>query len=213
MSDSVIETKTKSKRQKVDKYNGFKVPTRTNKSTRWAIYIFNMINEAKPDLLLVDNIKNAYNNLVDCLAKYDDTLETWIPSKRHKYGKDGNGIILKNDYYYSTLMGIPGKWTYSWVQQNSDPIKEEIKIKSIDIINTYTVLYELIKRDIVPYMETKQWEITSKEQVKYYHTQMEKLERDIKYYEQSVINTRKTLCEYAEKALNLQKPPKLTTFD
>ena len=42
---------------------------------------------------------------------------------------------------------------------------------------------------------------------------MEKLERDIKTYENSIIHTRKTLCEYAEKALKLQQPPVLTKFD
>jgi hypothetical protein len=210
MADT-IETKTKTKRQKVDKYNGFKVPTRTRKSTKWTIYIYDMIKEAKSELLSIDPVKNAYNNLVDCLIKYDDTLETWVPAKYAKYSKTGNGIILKNEYY-SDLMGIPGKWNYTWQQQNDPIIKEQIKKDSKDITDTYTVLYELIKRDIVPYMETKQWEISSKREVEQYHNQIEKLEKDIKFYEQSIINTRKTICEYAQKALKLQEPPVLTKF-
>jgi hypothetical protein len=215
MSDTPTETKTKSKRTpkpKVDKYNGFKVQPRTRKVTKWTIYLYDMIKEAKPELLSVDLIKNAFNNLIDCLIKYEDKLETWTPAKYAKYSKTGNGIILKDDYY-SMLSGIPGRWDYTWQQQNDPIIREQIKKDSKDIIDTYTILYELIKRDVVPYMETKQWEISSKREVEYYHTQIEKLERDIKTYEQAIINSRKTLCEYAEKALKLQQPPTLTKFD
>jgi hypothetical protein len=215
MSGAVETTKTKSKRTpkpKVDKYNGFKVPTRTRKSTKWAIYLYDMIKEAKPELLSVDLVKDAYNNLVDCLIKYETTLETWPPSKYYKYSKDGNGIVLKKESY-SELMGIPARWQYTWEQQRDPIIKEQIKKDSKDVTDTYTVLYELIKRDIVPYMELKNHEIKSKKDIEYYHNLMEKLERDIKMYEQSIINTRKTLCEYAQKALKLQEPPVLTKFD
>lgn len=215
MADTTETPKTKSKRTtkpKVDKYNGFKVPTRTRKSTKWAIYLYDMIKEAKPELLSVDLVKDAYNNLVECLAKYDNNLETWIPSKYYKYAKDGNGIILRKEYY-SNLMGIPGKWDYTWQQMNDPVTKEQISKDAKDITDTYTVLYELIKRDIVPYMELKQHEIKGKKDIEYYHNQMEKLERDIKMFEQSIVNTRKTLCEYAEKALKLQQPPVLTKFD
>lgn len=215
MADTTETPKTKSKRTpkpKVDKYNGFKVPTRTRKSTKWAIYLYDMIKEAKPELLSVDLVKDAYNNLVDCLSKYENTLETWLPSKYYKYSKDGNGIMPKSDYY-SSLMGIPGKWNYTWQQQNDPIIKEQIKKDGKDITDTYNILYELIKRDIVPYMEVKQHEIKSKKDVEYYHNQMEKLERDIKTYENLIVQTRKTLCEYAQKALKLQEPPVLTKFD
>jgi hypothetical protein len=215
MSDTLVETKTKTKRTpkvKVDKYNGFKIQPRTRKVTKWTLYLYEMIKEVKPELLSVDLVKDAFNNLVDCLIKYEDNLETWTPSKYSKYSKTGNGIVLKVDSY-TMLNGIPGRWNYTWQQQNDPIIRVEIKQKSNDIIDTYTVLYELIKRDIVPYMETKQWEISTKKDIEYYHNQMEKLERDIKTYEKSIINTRKTLCEYAEKALKLQQPPVLTKFD
>ena len=211
MSDTINETNIKSKKQKVDKYNGFKVPSRTRKSTKWTIYIYDMIKEAKPELLLVDLVKNAYNNLVDCLMKYENTLETSIPNKYYKYGKDGNGIILKAGYGH--IMGIPGRWTYTWDQQNDPVIKENIKKYSKEIADIYNILFELIKRDIIPYMEIKNHEIKTKKDIEYYHNQMEKLERSIKIYEQAITNTRKTLCEFAEKALKLQDGAILTNFD
>lgn len=211
MSDTINETNIKSKKQKVDKYNGFKVPSRTRKSTKWTIYIYDMIKEAKPELLLVDLVKNAYNNLVDCLIKYENTLETYIPNKYYKYGKDGNGIILKAGY--GQIMGIPGRWTYTWDQQSDPVIKENLKKYSKEIADIYNILFELIKRDIIPYMEIKNHEIKTKKDIEYYHNQMEKLENSIKIYEQAITNTRKTLCEYAEKALKLQDGPILTNFD
>ena len=211
MSDTINETNIKSKKQKVDKYNGFKVPSRTRKSTKWTIYIYDMIKEAKPELLLVDLVKNAYNNLVDCLMKYENTLETSIPNKYYKYGKDGNGIILKAGYGH--IMGIPGRWTYTWDQQNDPVIKENIKKYSKEIADIYNILFELIKRDIIPYMEIKNHEIKTKKDIEYYHNQMEKLEHSIKIYEQAITNTRKTLCEFAEKALKLQDGAILTNFD
>ena len=43
--------KQKTVKTKVDKYNGFKVPDKKTPSTRWAIYLYDMIKEAKPELL------------------------------------------------------------------------------------------------------------------------------------------------------------------
>lgn len=214
MSDT-IETKTKVKRvakAKVDKYNGFKVPPKGQKTTKWAVFLYDMMKEANPELLLNDQVKIAYNNLVDCLIKYDGILESWAPSKYNKYDKYTNGIVLKKDSY-SELMGIPARWQYTWQQQNDPIIRPKMKTDSQNIIDTYTVLYELIKRDIVPYIELKHHDIKGKKDIEYYHNMMEKLERDIKAYEQSIENTRKTLCEYAQKALKLQEPPVLTMFD
>ena len=89
----------------------------------------------------------------------------------------------------------------------------EIKEKSNDIIKTYNILYDLIKRDVVPYMELKQHEISSKKDIEYYHRCMEKLENDIKVYERSIESHRKSISEYATKCIALQNPPNYTKFD
>jgi hypothetical protein len=75
------------------------------------------------------------------------------------------------------------------------------------------VLYDLIKRDIVPYMEIKYHEITCKRQINLYHRNMEKLENSIKHYEQHIDTCRKTIADYAEKCIKLQLPPITTKFD
>ena len=75
----------KTVKTKVDKYNGFKVPDKKIKTTRWAIHVYNMIKEARLDLLQREDVRTAYNNLIDCLRKYDGLLESYIPSKYSKY--------------------------------------------------------------------------------------------------------------------------------
>jgi hypothetical protein len=218
MSDTV-ETKTKRvakpktqkvAKVKVDKYNGFKVPIKSRVVTKWTIHIYDMIKEANTELLNNEAVKDAYNNLVDCLIKYEGKVETWIPSRYDKYKI---GIKLKNDYHNS-LQGIPGTWTiYTWQEQNGLNFKSEIKEKSTDILTTYAVLYDLIKQDVVPYMELKQHELTSKKDIECYHRTMEKLESDIKVFERSIESHRKAISDYAKKCIALQNPPITTKFD
>ena len=214
MSDTI---KTKVKRVakekvakvKVDKYSGFKVPIKTRVSTKWTIYIYDMIKEAKPELLESDAVKIAYNNLVECLIKYEGwQLETWIPPKYQKYN---TGIKPKKDSYgYS--QSLPVRWNYTWQQQNDPIIKAEIKEKTDDIINTYIILYDLIKRDVVPYMELKEHTRKSKKDIDYFHRVMEKLENDIKVWERAIESNRKSIGEYAAKCIALETPI-LTKFD
>ena len=206
------DTKVKSKRVvkvKVDKYNGFKVHIKTRVSTKWTIYIYDMIKEAKPELLESDEVKIAYNNLVDCLIKYEgNQLKTWIPSKYQKYN---TGIKPKNDPYgYS--QSLPVRWNYSWPQLNDPIIKVEIKEKTDDIISIYIILYDLIKRDLVPYMELKEHISKSKKDIDYFHRDMEKLENDIKLWERTIESNRKSIGEYAAKCIALETPI-LTKFD
>ena len=133
MSDTIVETKTrkpKVTKVKVDKYNGFKVPAKSRTSTKWAIHIYDMIKEAKPTLLENEPVKDAYNKLIECLIKYEGTIESWIPTKYHKYAV---GIKPRNNSYGVDMQCLPVRWTYSWQQQNDPIIRQEIKEKSQDI--------------------------------------------------------------------------------
>ena len=205
------EKPKKQKKVKVDKYNGFKVPPKTGpRSTRCVNHIYDMIKEAAPTLLERDDIRTAFNNFVDCLRKYDDTFESWAPPKYNKYT---TGVkIIENDKY-SLLKGLTGRFKKEYDSWKDVDLKKKLLDDSNIILNAYRPLYELIKRDVVPYMDIKQWELKSKKDIDVYHKYMEKLERDIKTYEQSINQTRKIICEYAQKCLALQTPPNVTTFD
>ena len=201
----------KPKKEKVDKYNGFKVPARTGpSSTRCVNHIYDMIKEAAPTLLERDDVRTAFNNFVECLRKYDTEIESWVPPKYNRYSI---GIKIDETNKYSNLKGLTCRFKNEYSAYNNPEIKKKLTDDIIIILNAYKPLYELIKRNVVPYMEVKEWELKSKKDIDVYHKYMEKLERDVKTYEQCVNQTRKTICEYAQKCLALQTPPNITTFD
>ena len=201
----------KPKKEKVDKYNGFKVPARTGpSSTRCVNHIYDMIKEAAPTLLERDDVRTAFNNFVECLRKYDTEIESWVPPKYNRYSI---GIKIDETNKYSNLKGLTCRFKNEYSAYNNPEIKKKLTDDIIIILNAYKPLYELIKRNVVPYMEVKEWELKSKKDIDVYHKYMEKLERDVKTYEQCVNQTRKTICEYAQKCLALQTPPNITTCD
>jgi hypothetical protein len=169
-----------------------------------------MIKEAAPTLLESDDVRTAFNNFVDCLRKYDDTLESWVPPKYSKYD---SGIMLNEKDKYSYLKGLPCRFKGEYESWRNTDTKKKMMDDANDVLSTYRPLYDLIKRDIVPYMEIKHWELKSKKDIECYHRSMEKLENDIKVYERSIESHRKSISEYAKKCIALQTPPPVTKFD
>ena len=202
--------KPKTVKTKVDKYNGFKVPDRKILSTRWAIYLYDMIKEAKPDLLKREDIRNEYNNLITCLRKYDGFIESSIPSKYYKYNR---GIDIMGEVVSGLL--YPFRWIHDNAYNNPQRnVHSEKKTEFItEVKQVYAPLYELIKRDIIPYMELKQHEISSKFQIERYHYKMEKVERTIKAYESRIADLYKELGQLSEEVMKCKEPPKLTVFE
>jgi hypothetical protein len=214
MSDTETpQSKTKSKRAtkpKVDKFNGFKVPPTSRKSTLWCKHIYEMIKEAKPELLQQEDVKNAYNALVDMLGLYETELRSWVPTKYNKYS---TGIKFNSSATYGYFGGLPINFNQEYEAWNRPDLKKRFQEESAKIMAVYKPLYNLIGRHVVPYMETKHHELNSKKTLENYHRIMEKYERDIKTHEASIEWMRKELCTYAQKCLDLQKPPNLTKFD
>jgi len=204
--------KPKTVKTKVDKYNGFKVPDRKTPSTRWAIYLYDMIKEAKPDLLKREDVRNEYNNLVTCLRKYDGFIESSIPSKYYKYNSKWIDIIDKG---VTVLSGSPFRWIHDNAYNNPQRnVYSEKKTEfNTEIKQVYAPLYELIKCDIIPYMELKQHEITSKSQIERYHYQMGKVERTIKLYESRIADLYKEMGKLSEEVMKCKEPPNLTVFE
>ena len=204
------EEKPKVEKPKVEKHGGFKVPAKSgrHKSTKWCYHLYDMIKEAAPALLQREDVKTAYNNLIDCCSKYEDRLDTWIPTKYYRYI---SGIKI-DDKGYGYFKGLPIRFANEYGYHTTE-VKAEFKTISEDILKTHRVLYDLIKKDVVNYMEIKNYESKSKKDIEYYHNQMEKLERDIKAWEAAIVSTRKSIGDYAAKCIALQNPPVLTKFD
>lgn len=214
----------KPKKVKVDKYNGFKVPAKSSvhqKSIIWAYHVYSIMKEAKPALLEREDIKVAYNNFVDCLNKYKENnpnqanygLTSWLPSKKNKYK---SGIIPDVNLQSPEICftKLPFSISYSTYQFNNNLQIREKRLKAYqDIITVYTVLYDLIKRDVVPFMELKNWEINSNIDINDYRKIMVKIENENKYYQEMIDNNLKTIAEITEKCVALQIPPEVTKFD
>jgi hypothetical protein len=201
--------KQKTVKTKVDKYNGFKVPDKNIRSTKWGIYLYDIIKEAKPALLQREDVRNEYNNLITCLRKYDGFIESSIPSKYYKYNR---GIDIISEVVSGLLYPFRiSDNAYNNPQRN---VHSEKKTEFItELKQVYAPLYELIKRDIIPYMELKQHEITSKFQIERYHYKMEKVEKTIKAYESRIADLYKELGELSEEVMKCKEPPKLTVFE
>ncbi len=213
MADSKTKEK-KAAKAKVEKYNGFKVPPRNGaiQSIRWCNHVYHMIEEAKPELLQRDDVRNAYNVVIDCCRKYDGTLISWCPAKYYKY-REGIKLLPPAESKYNYFRGLPCRFTYEYDAWNNAELKTRLSTETADVVASYSILYDLIKRDVVPYMETKQHEIDSKGLIERYHRLMEESEKNIKQWEAAIETTRKTIADYAEKCMKLQAGPVLTKFD
>jgi hypothetical protein len=202
--------------KKPDKYNGFKVPLKSNRSLRWCNHIYTLIKETRLDQR--DDVRTAFNNLVDCINKYGRSYTSLRTSPHMKYYahiriNPSNHLFLTHVIHYNdeTWDTEPG-WLNIQGYKTHDAILK-IQACHTDIITTYGVLYELIKRDVIPYMEMKTYEQTIERKSKYYRSKMKMLENTIKSAENKIERTRERMVEYVRQYEELQNPPKLTVFD
>jgi hypothetical protein len=121
------------------------------KSTLWARHVHNIVKEFAPDLLKREDVIDAYNAFVDCLAKYEDVFVSYVPSKRNYYHV---GIIYEKLKFQRYLdENIPAHF------KNEDDVWRNKQLSKVhsdiiqDMLQTYKVLYDLIKRDIIPPLE------------------------------------------------------------
>ena len=206
------EKKEKEKKKKPDKYNGFHVYSKSgDKSTRCTAHIYDMIKEANSELLTREDVKKAFNDFVACLKKHDK-----LESYSSKVTRFIIGIkILENTEKncFQNVKNLNCRFTYENDRYRDSEIKAQLMKECADVIDSYIPLYDLIKRDVVPYMEFKQWEIQSKKDIEMYHRLIEREETVITNYQNAIDSSRERMCEYARKALDLHNPPQRTTFE
>ncbi len=146
------EKKEKKKKEKkeIKKCN---VPKRNCRihSLPWARHIHSIIKEFSPELLKNELVIDAYNNLVECLSKYNNHIHTWNLNGLNKYSI-GINITLHTTVDKTFIRNAP------IYRINNDAVMNYDNI-FIDIYNTYQSLYELIKNDILPKLEHKYHEL------------------------------------------------------
>ena len=199
---------------KVLKNHGFNIPKRNGPySVRGCIYIYNMIKEANGELVERDDVCEAYNSFVECCLKYGDNIHSHIPTKYATYHHKLRPFLGYEESTKTYCLPIGLRYPKS-----SNPIINEENNKKKedsekDILDKYTVLYELIKRDMIPYMEQKSWEINCKIETDHCNTRIYEHNTSIRQLEEHIVKHQKSIAELAQRALNAQKPPVLTSFD
>ena len=177
----VVEKKRKGRAKKQEDPN-VKVcrvpPLRTEiKSTLWARHVHSLIQEFAPTLLLREDVIDAYNAFVDCLAKHNNIFESYIPSKRNRYT---TGFIYDKLLFDRYMDGnIPGRF------KDEDNVwrRKELRLHHVHIVNemkeAYKPLYDLCKRDVVPHLEKMAHELKVKRWAPTYKNDIETIQRNI----------------------------------
>jgi hypothetical protein len=193
------------------KNKGFNVPNKYEpRSTRFFNYLYRMIKEADPSLLEREDVHKAYNELVECCFNYSGQIISRIPPAYSIYGHynilmpyDHPKIndFLNNSLDDSNAKEIPNYFVvdedklvinnscipifFSFDLDTADKVKIAMTIRS-DITKKYTTLYELIKRDVIPYMNRTQWKRERDIFIPRLNRQIDRCNKDIKEYEEKI---------------------------
>jgi hypothetical protein len=147
----------KEKKVRPPKNFGFQVPStkdREYNSIKFCKYIYEAIKEAKPELLSVEKVRDAYNNLVRYMASISGELYTYMPNKAEKYSAYTFSRAATNSGY--NLAGIKGNLNSSYMLENkhytSQPQYAERIKKCKEHINEITELWSTLYNLTYPEM-------------------------------------------------------------
>jgi hypothetical protein len=151
------EEKSYAKRQatiKVHKENKKKtswcVPPQRNtvNAIPWARHIYTMIRECDRNLLQREDMRTAYNHLVEVLTHHSNEIRTSLPYHRVRYE---TGITMKFEKH-----GYHGSANITHFVHGMTHVSQERYYTLLDIvIEAYLPLYAMLKDTIVPFMERK----------------------------------------------------------
>lgn len=167
------------------------------RSTHWARHIYFMIKEANPTLLQRDDIRDAYNHLVNCLILHGNSVVSYSP---HLYSKYHQGIkfdTLQSFYTSRTISLLP--------EQHA----EQYRVIVEDIYAAYEPLYRLIKDEVVPYMAQIVKEKEYKDKKSGYTYALNRLldqqMKTIKHYQSAMSTIQIEIDEYTARLTELDK--------
>ena len=121
-------------------------------SLAWANYIYKLIKGANKDFLKNQEISITYNNFVKCLDTNSYRFQTWVPLVKYKYG-----FTLHDNI--ESFCGIPGRFM---INSSSTDIETCIH----EIVNSYMPLYNLVKDEVIQYINSKYLDSCKKKEIK-----------------------------------------------
>lgn len=184
----------KEKKEKPLKNFGFQVPStkdREYNSTRFCKYIYDTIKEAKPELLSVEKVRDAYNDLIAFMKSCFGELHTYAPPKSEKYS---GYTFSKGLSGYNSLGGIKGSFNVSYMvnntHYNSQPQYAErikkCKEQTEELTQLWCILYNLTYPEMSAYLIELNAKLTLK-------LSEEALKKEITSYKSSIIDRSKEI--------------------
>jgi hypothetical protein len=190
------------------------VLSKSYKTFPWTKHIHLLLKELSPHLLEQEPVINAFNALITCLLKYREQFQTLKPSPSNKYEICVNikyiDVRYSSGYIQKALRGLPHR--FHGVSQDQE------QLIASNIYQHYSVLYELIKRDLIPAMERKAHAIRTEQYMKYaskriaqYDEQIKNIqkrcERDIEVVQNSIVSLSIRMKESQEPCVVTTFPP------
>jgi len=115
------------------------------RSLPWARHIYSMIRECDPTLLTRDDMRDAYNQLVQFLTDHANELRTSMIRRRFRYERGiqiHSGVYRAGDIIYPLLNVTTQRYT-----------------ELFDMVQVvYQPLYAILQETVVPFMERKRLE-------------------------------------------------------
>ena len=125
------------------------------RSLPWARHIYTLIRECDKELLKREDMRDAYNHLVDVLTGYANVIRTSVPLtfRRYRYG-----VTFSPDIY------APQGGIQEYVHPNPNTTAPAAAFEeALHAIQTaYQPLYALLQNTVVPFMEriTREKQVT-----------------------------------------------------
>lgn len=197
---------------------GFNYPTEKDTAYIWLRWLYSMIGEAAPQLLLSEELKTLYNQMVELSTKHKQELNHWAHCYTGKYRYDSKNLKATNygnkdrwdgypgyfpneNYYYSPYSG-KGHKRYS---------KDDYDSARAEIVAVYKKIYEIVEPTVSNYMTKKhnflatQAKIAqTKATIKKYEKKTYQLENSIKWYKERVQTETANLATYETELITAQ---------
>lgn len=135
----------------------------------WLRSIYSFVKEAKPSLLKQEVFIKAFNYLIEFMIRHSDHIVTYIPTfKKYRYDSPltfslsdpsplkkfplnihTSFIVTSGAKYYHSFIGTNGGY-----HTNFQLTEDGTKLIN-ELYDIYQPVYELIKDDVIPYVEKK----------------------------------------------------------
>jgi hypothetical protein len=194
--DTIIEADTKNARGVIVNpadTHGFTYYNHKYNETEWTDWCYEIMLEGAPHLLEKEPVKTAFNALVELL-------------KSHKYTFTSYSYLFKgvNRYKPNTLYDTVRAKMCGGLPFNLMPSRyAQMKLPQ-ELIDGYTVLYNLIKDDLTPFLTAKTARLNLEYLIRFQQSQIKKTEKRIANYKDSIAYSERYIESCKKKVAELE---------